>query len=338
MAFTRTIQGVQGLIDDGVVPGVSYALLNQRDVITGTIGAQQLVPSYQALKEGQLYDVASLTKVVGTVPVIMQLIAAKRVRLEDSISAYLKDWRDRRVTIRHLLTHTSGITGYIVNRDELSASQLTKALLNLHVGPTFDKQMVYSDTNFIFLGWIAEAILGAPIQTLIQQRVLAPLGMNDSTFSPENPLDCVPTEVSTKRGLIRGEVHDPKAFVLKQHCGSAGLFATRADLITFTQAMLNASDEPFTNELKEQLPLDQTPHQKAYRSFGWALVPVQFPAPHYAIWHSGFTGTFLVIDPTLQQAMIFLSNRIHPIAPNDVYLGRRNAIINTFLTEKIGEL
>lgn len=332
--YEKTVEAIKQLVNDGTVPGVSYAFIDGQQVKTGLYGAEALVPGYEPLKPNQLYDVASLTKVVGTVNVIMQLLSAGKLTLTDTVHHYLPAWQDSRVTIRHLLTHTSGITGYIPHRNKLSANELHQALLELHVGENFEQKMVYSDINFIFLGWVAETILGQPIQTLITQRVLRPLGMNDSTFQPTDPTRCVPTEVSATRGVIRGAVHDPKAFVLKARCGSAGLFSTLNDLVIFEQAMLSDSDLPMTPAQKAQLLNDQTPLHQQWRSFGWALLQAQLPTPHRCIWHSGYTGTALVLDLTTHQGMVFLSNRVHPKAPNEPFLARRNAIIDTYLGEK----
>lgn len=334
MAYEKTVNAVRRLVNDGTVPGVSYAFIDGEQVISGRYGAETLVPGYEPLKPDQLYDVASLTKVVGTVNVILQLVAEGRLAFEDRVSEYLPQWQDARVTVRHLLTHTSGITGYIPHRNKLSAAELSAALLKLHVGDQFEVKMVYSDINFIFLGWIAEKITGEPIQQLIQDKVLLPLGMVSSTFHPTDPAQVVPTEVSPTRGLIRGVVHDPKAFVLKERCGSAGLFSTLSDLVTFEQAMLGKKGRPIAPEQVDELLQDQTPRHHQWRSFGWALLPTQLPEPHRCIWHSGYTGTALVLDLKTDQGMVFLSNRVHPKAPNEVFLERRNAIINTYLAEK----
>ncbi|WP_203649725.1 serine hydrolase domain-containing protein [Secundilactobacillus yichangensis] len=332
--YEKTVEAIKQLVNDWTVPGVSYAFIDGQRVKTGLYGAEALVPGYEPLKPDQLYDVASLTKVVGTVNVIMQLLSAGKLSLTDTVHQFLPVWQDTRVTIRHLLTHTSGITGYIPHRDKLTASELHQALLGLHVGEDFEQRMVYSDVNFIFLGWIAEAILGESIQTLITQMVLRPLEMNDSTFQPADPTRCVPTEVSATRGPIRGVVHDPKAFVLRDHCGSAGLFSTLNDLVKFEQAMLFNRKLPMTQVQKADLLNDQTPLRHQWRSFGWALLQTSLPTPHRCIWHSGYTGTALVLDLTTNQGMVFLSNRVHPKAPNEPFLARRNAIINTYLGEK----
>ncbi|ANZ63303.1 serine hydrolase [Secundilactobacillus paracollinoides] len=332
--YSKTIRDMHALVEEGVVPGISYAFIDDNTVQSGIYGAEQLLPGYEPLKENQYYDLASLTKVVGTVNVILQLVDEGRLALTDKVHGYLPEWTDTTVSVRHLITHTSGIAGYIPNRNKLPASQLHDALLNLHVGPDFEQKMVYSDINFIFLGWIAEAITGTPIQQLIAQRVLEPLKMAHSTFSPTDAAMCVPTELSPTRGLIRGVVHDPKAFVLRERCGSAGLFATRDDLVTFEQAILSGHNSPLPDQFRQQIAKDQTPLGHQGRSFGWALLPVNDAHPHQCIWHSGYTGTAIVLDLVTNQGLVFLSNRVHPDAPNKPFLARRNAVIATYLEEK----
>ncbi|WP_125581372.1 serine hydrolase domain-containing protein [Levilactobacillus cerevisiae] len=336
MTYTQTKAALQRLVAEKVVPGVSFALIDGDRVETGQYGQAALIPQPEPLRPGMLYDVASLTKVVATLSVVLQLLAEGRLRLDDPLSDYLPEWSDTRVTVQHLLTHTSGITGYIPNRNQLAASELTVALSHLHVGPTFNRQMVYADVNYIFLGWIVEKVLGEPIQVVAQRRVLTPLGMVHSTFTPTNPLNCVPTAQTTERGLIRGEVHDPKGYVLQRRCGSAGLFSTVDDLARFCQAYCQPEKVPavLPPVLIEQLATDLTPTGTAGRSLGWALTTTQWPTPHRVIWHSGFTGTYLVIDQQAHQSMVFLTNRVHPVAPNEPYLDQRNAVIGTYLAEK----
>lgn len=336
MTYPQTKAALQRLLTDHVVPGVSYAFIDHDVIETGEMGQAAVIPHSEPLRAGMVFDVASLTKVVGTLTVVLQLLAQGRLQLTDRLSDWLPEWRDRRVTVRHLLTHTSGIVGYIPNRNQLGTADLTAGLLQLHVGPNFNRKMVYADVNYIFLGWIVEKILGEPIQVAAQKRVLTTLGMTHSTFTPADPLACVPTELTTDRGLVRGVVHDPKGYVLQRRCGSAGLFSTTDDLATFCHAYLNPEQvaSVLPPDWLHRLTTDWTPTGIAGRSLGWALAGTQWPQPHRIIWHSGFTGTYLVLDPQQQQAMVFLSNRIHPDAPNEFYLDQRNAVIGTYLAEK----
>lgn len=336
MAYQATKAALHRLVTEGVVPGVSYAFIDGDRVETGIDGVAAVVPERERLRPGMTYDLASLTKVVGTLSVVLQLLAQGRLSLDASITQWLPAWQDTRVTVRHLLTHTSGITGYIPNRNQLGVADLTRELLKLHVGPTFNRRMVYADVNYIFLGWIVEAILGEPIQVAVQKRVLTPLGMTHSTFTPQQPQVCVPTAVTVQRGLIRGEVHDPKGYVLQRRCGSAGLFSTVDDLALFCQAYCQpeAHAAVLPPDWVHRLVGDWTPDGRAGRSLGWALTATQWPTPHRVIWHSGFTGTYLAIDPVTRQAMVFLTNRVHPIAPNLPYLDQRNAVLGTYLAEK----
>ncbi|WP_225366015.1 serine hydrolase domain-containing protein [Levilactobacillus bambusae] len=332
MQDQQTVQKIHRLVDDGTVPGVSWAMIDHSTVTAGVYGNEQLIPTVAPLIEGETYDVASLTKVIGTLSVILQLLAGHQLELNNSVREFIPEWQHPEVTIRHLLTHTSGITGYIPNRNQLNAADLTSALLKLDVGENFGIKMVYQDVNYLLLGWVAERILGWPIQRLIQERVLTPLGMTDSTFHPVSPEHCVPTENSATRGLLRGRVHDPKAAILGEHCGSAGLFSTKRDLVTFCRAYLNPTQATgvLPVEWVTALTQDWTPNQVG-RSLGWALWESQ---PQPVLWQTGFTGTALVIDPATQRALVFLSNRIHPDAPNLPFLARRNDIIQSYIDEK----
>src|SRR3712207_7693603 len=121
------MEKIEQLYLDGVVPGVSYAIITDGKVTEKTIGYSQLYPTKEKLIPGMLYDMASLTKVVGTTTIILKLIQMKKISLDDAITKYILDFSDERVTIRHLLTHTSAISGYIENRNQLSAGELLRS-------------------------------------------------------------------------------------------------------------------------------------------------------------------------------------------------------------------
>lgn len=329
----KTAALLHQLVDQKIVPGVSYAMICQDDIQTEVFGNKQLVPTVKPLEEGALYDLASLTKVIGTTTVILQLLEAKKLRLDDRVAKYLPRFTDQRVTLRHLLTHTSALSGYIKNRDQLPPAELMAALYTLKPAAWLGKKVVYADIGLILLGQIIEAFYHRPVQAVITTEVLRPLGMKASTFTPEKK-QCVPTELTATRGLIQGEVHDPKAFILGEHCGSAGLFSNLADLIKFAKWMLAPQTIPgvLAPETVAMLYADHTPTHDLGRSLGWDLRYDRNSTP--CLYHTGFTGTFMLLDQKGKNALIVLSNRVHPSADNEAFLAWRDKIIATYLAEK----
>ncbi|KRN29299.1 beta-lactamase family protein [Lactobacillus selangorensis] len=331
--FAQTATEIEALVHQHIVPGVSYALLKNQQVHQNVLGRSALVPQPRPLKVNMLYDLASLTKVIGTTTLLLQLFEKGQLSLDTPVRKYLPEFGDDRVTIRHLMTHTSGIRGYIPNRDALPPEQLKTALLHEHVNDTFEKQVVYTDVGLLFVGWMMEKIVHEPIQQALTERVLQPLQLRHSTFQPD-PRQCVPTEVTPERGVIQGVVHDPKAYTLKEHGASAGLFAPLSDLIAFEQFMLGQADlpdAPIQQKTVAKLFQNYAPNNLG-RSIGWDL---RFDPTdgHALLYHTGFTGTFMLIDRLKQSGLIVLSNRIHPTRDNQVFLERRDQIIQTFLQE-----
>lgn len=334
MFNASTVALLHSLQEDKVVPGVSYAMLQHGKLQAESFGYKQVIPKKELLVPNMLYDIASLTKVIGTTTVIMQLIQANKLHVDDPIYLYLPEFKDKRVTIRHLLTHTSGLTGYIKNRNQLPAEELLRALHTLKVGENFEKKVVYTDVGFILLGQIIENIYHEAVQKVIFKNVLVPLGLTESTFNPDSKR-CVPTEMNLKRGLICGKVHDPKAYILGEHCGSAGLFMSLHDLVKFTQWFMSNEENKhiLNNKTIDDFFKDQTPTRKLGRSYGWDLRYMPDKTP--CLYHTGYTGTFILINKIKQSALIVLTNRIHPNVDNEIFLQRRDALIENYLKEEM---
>lgn len=316
------------MVDEQIVPGVSCAHLHDGQVETMVYGNAALIPKVQPLRWGMLYDMASLTKVVGTTTVILKMIEQGKIDLNDQVANYIPLFKDRRVTVRHLLTHTSAISGYIPNRNQLPPDQLLTALDSLAVGDWFDQRVVYTDVGLIMLGQIIEKFYQAPVQKVIHDEVLIPLGLTESTFIPVKE-NCVPTEVTSDRGVIQGEVHDPKAFILKEHCGSAGLFMTLNDVIKFAQWILGiTSNNLLQRSTINSLFKDWTTYHLG-RSLGWDLrfSPDNIPW----IYHTGYTGTYIILSEQRQEGLIVLTNRVHPQADNQAFLAIRDQMISDFI-------
>lgn len=333
--YQKTITGLNAMVDQGIVPGISYVLFDHEREYRDTRGLAEIEPDKEPLRAGMQYDLASLTKVIGTVPVIMMAIQSGRLKLTDPVQKFLPEFGDPRPTIQNLLTHTSGIYGYIPHRNELSAKELKRAYLTQqHVDESLNRQIRYADVNFLYLGWIAERLYGQPIQQLIQERVLVPLGMKRTTFHPI-AANSVPTERQEQRGLIRGLAHDPKAYILGTECGCAGMFSTLDDLLSYCRSLIETNlNGLLDGKMVNQLFLDQTPIPGEHsRSWGWKLLHATSDR-HLIVSHTGFTGTWLILDREEDQGMIVLTNRVHPSAKNNAYLRTRDRLFATYLREK----
>ncbi|AVK60825.1 serine hydrolase [Lactobacillus sp. CBA3605] len=336
MMFTQTKLEIDRLVNQHLVPGVSYALLQGSQVDTGQVGVAQIQPAVKPLWSDALYDLASLTKVIGTTTLALQLRAQDALDFNRPIHDYLPAFKNQQVTIRHLMTHTSGISGYIPQRNTLSATELLAAIQQLPISQAnLNHRVVYTDLVPLLTGLIIEKILGQAIQPAIMTHVIQPLGLPHATFTPQ-PANCIPTVYSAKTGLLQGVAHDPKARILGAHCGSAGLFASVTDLVRFARFMLGQWQLPavLTPAVITSLYQDWTPNQRLRRSFGWNLWQA---GPHRApiIFHTGYTGTLLMLDQTTQSALIFLANRVHPTAPNNAFLPARRRLIGTWVAETL---
>lgn len=211
--YQKTQASLKAMVDQGIVPALEMAIIDprgDRQVFFGTTDGQANHP----VNANHIFDLASLTKVLGTLPVILNLLGQHALSLDDPVNKYLPIVQESRLTIRHLLTHTSVMDGYIAHRDQLRAPELKTALLSTQMsGDNLDRLIRYSDTNFLYLGWIVENILGQPIQTVIEQRLLQPLEITGLTFHPDPQLAVPTADPSGNR--FQGIVHDPKARILK---------------------------------------------------------------------------------------------------------------------------
>jgi len=317
------IKKINSIVTDKLAPGVSYAYLNGGEVTRHLVGDRQWLPQREPLTPGLLYDVASLTKVMGTLTVFLQAMAAGQVQLEERIQEFVPEFTQP-TTFRQALTHTSALEGYITNRDQLPAPALKHALLTqLQTTAEVDRQVVYRDVNLLLVGWALENIYHQAIQPLITEKVLRPLALPNATFAPDSKL-AVPTTFD-QNGLRQGVVHDPKSAILGEHSGAAGLFASLDDFIVFTQYLFGQRQNASFPRWYQQAPRDYT--AGLGRSLGWDLRTY-----HNTPWfyHTGFTGTFWLVQPQAQQALIVLSNRVHPQV-NREFLARRNEIVQMTL-------
>ncbi|HEX3579790.1 MAG TPA: exo-beta-N-acetylmuramidase NamZ domain-containing protein [Thermoanaerobaculia bacterium] len=333
------------------LPGGVFHLERGNSVYEKTYGNRALVPIVEPMTDDTIFDAASLTKIVATTPSIWLLIERGKIELDAPVSRYIAEfrggWRDE-ITIRHLLTHTSGLrpdldlstpwSGYDTAIRMAIAEKPTQ-----RPGYTFR----YSDINFELLGEIVKRVSGDSLDVFAAREIFGPMGMRDTGFrvlgvgsgeseqkqpvSSPTPHSLHPTPIAriapteqTADGMLRGVVHDPTARRMGGVAGHAGLFTTVHDLTLYCRMLLRGGDPIFRPETVNMLTSVQTPPNVAVRRTGGFDIDSSFSRPRGEIFplgsygHTGFTGGMMWIDPFSKTFYLFLSNRVHPNGTGDV--------------------
>ncbi len=273
------------------------------------------------------FDLASLSKVVGTLPAVLALVQAGEVSLEDPVKRFFSNagWFQTLslgdVTVRHLLTHTSGLPAWRPLYAEAGTrlSALGNLLQSSLVQPA--GRVVYSDLGFMLLGAITERVSKLRLDTFTRTYIFEPLELSTLGYGVPAGTSVAATEDCGWRGrLLQGEVHDENAFAFDGVAGHAGLFGTAFDLARYAQAWLRLTAPFAAPELLREATREHTfdPNNTASgrRGWGWQLVGEGSSAGHYAspsaYGHTGFTGTSLWVDPQENRFAVLLTNRVHP--------------------------
>ena len=286
----------------------------------GHLGWTSDASSVQA--EETMYDLASLTMVVGTTTAVMILFDEGKIKLDDYVVKYLPEFTGggrEKVTIRLLLEHRSGLpAGRDLWRLAHTAEEARAAVLETPLIAAPGQYYEYSDLGADVLGFMVESITGQRLDQFLDARVFAPLGMKDTHFRPDASLRgrIAPTELTPPRGYpLRGEVHDENAYALGGVAGHAGLFSTASDLSIFAQMLLNGGTFNGTRILADSTVTLFTKRAAGTRALGWDTCAGEFGCGKYmsanAYGHTGFTGTSLWIDPDRDMFVVLLTNRVH---------------------------
>jgi serine-type D-Ala-D-Ala carboxypeptidase len=276
--------------------------------------------------DATIYDLASLTKVVGTTTAIMVLYDQGRIGLDVPVTAYLPafsgGYKDS-VTVRQLLTHHSGLpAGRDLWRLAITPDEARRYVLDTPLECRPGDCYIYSDLGADVLGMIVESVSGERLDVFLDEHVFQPLGMNDTFFRPADSLKTrvAPTELTPPRGYpLQGEVHDENAYTLGGVAGHAGLFSTASDLAVFAQMMLNGGEYGGKRVVSDSTVALFTKRVAGTRALGWDTCAdggaEDRSCGRYlserAFGHTGFTGTSLWIDPDRQMFVILLTNRVH---------------------------
>ena len=289
-----------------------------------------------------IFDLASLTKVIATATLAMRAVDAGRITLDDPLTHWLRHWRglDREeVTLRHLLTHSSGLSAYLpFYRDYTGRDEFETAICQLPLEYAPDTASIYSDLGFMLLGFALEDAAGTgradarvmfdPAASLAQQfhRLASFVSVEPLTFNPPRtcrPL-CAPTEIDPWRGrLLTGEVHDENCWALGGAAGHAGLFGTVTAVGAFARAVMRslAGEEILAQPSTMRTFARRFDVPGSSRALGWdTMLPTSSCGTRMArtaIGHTGFTGTSLWIDWENDLYVVLLTNRVHPTRENN---------------------
>jgi uncharacterized protein YbbC (DUF1343 family)/CubicO group peptidase (beta-lactamase class C family) len=272
-----------------------------------------------------IFDIASLTKPLGTTLAVMSLVERGAVKLDAPLGRYVREFRSATfdgATIRRILTHSAGLAA--VPSDATvrpgfpeAARALARMPLDYPPGSSFQ----YSDAGFILLGELVRRVSGVPLDRYLEQRIFRPLNLRDTSFRPPDARRprIAPTEFHNGR-LLHGEVHDPRARILHGVAGHAGMFSTAADLARICRMLVNQGTLEGRRIFRPaivQAMWTRSPEGLGTRALGWDVSspfarPMSPFFPIESVGHTGFTGTSVWIDPPSRVYLILLTNRVHP--------------------------
>lgn len=376
---------VDRVVNDAItakeIPGAVLSVVRGNDIVyLKAYGNKSVVPTVEPMTTETLFDLASVSKCVGTTLAFMQLIENGYVRLTDNVDRYIPDfkpWKNPEsgetvdITIRDLLSHSSGLTPYINadtfvkeyggnNPEKMEWYIATQVKRNFRPGTDF----MYSCLNFVTLQRILERVTGEKLYEYTQRNVFDVLGLTHTCYFPliytpavSNSAElaglCAPTEVQADGKPLVAQVHDPMArMIMGGNSGNAGVFSNAEDLSVICAAIMNGGClvdkkgnslestrilSPATVRLMTTIPSQNDP--SVGRALGWdkksshSGLRGDLFNPETTIMHTGYTGTSIVIDMESKTAVILLTHRVHPQDKGGV--GRLRALVANIVAGSI---
>lgn len=338
-----TIKKIDSLAQKGITekayPGCQVLIAKEGKIIYDKNFGYHTYDKQREVTSNTMYDIASLTKIVTTTIAIMRLYEEGKIKLDAQISNYIPELKKSEVgklTIKELLSHYTTLPAvYPFAQKKLKGKNIHQAILKemKHV-PLKQKKYTYSDLNFLLLQYAIENITNEGLDEYVQREFYSKMNLQNTTFNPllngVNQENIAPTEndTTTRKELIWGQVHDPLAYLNNGVCGNAGLFSTAEDLFKICQMLLNKGEFEGIRYLNSAT-MDIFNHRYfadvgIRRALGFDKPLIKGKSSHCSQYasqssfgHSGFTGTYIWIEPENNTIIIFLSNRVYPYSsPN----------------------
>ncbi len=373
--FENVRRHLQSEIDRGTFPGAQFVIGEGGKMLTQeALGFAVITPEEIAATTETIYDLASLTKPLVTT--LLAVIFAERgaLDLQAPASLYLEELRDtdkQSITLKALLTHTSGLAPWRpLYLEAQTRADVVAAIAHSNRSATLPAPVIYSDLNFILLGFILERLLDSRLDEIARKEIFAPLGLIRTRFNPSAKCKDViaATELGQtheratvvrlkfvcprrdksggqqapqplrRKALIWGEVHDGNAYFMEGVSGHAGLFSTAGEVFSLAHQFL-----PGSQLLKPQslsyFTTNYTAGRGDDRSLGWMLASTKdcsagSELPPQAFGHNGFTGTSVWLDPKRARVLVLLANRVHPEA-RDLGMKRARQKFNSLAAQAL---
>ncbi len=337
--FASAYSVLERAIADHAFPGAAFGVLLDGEILAlDAVGHFTYDPASPAITPMTVYDLASVTKVMATTAAAMLLYDRRRLDLDLLVGDLLPGFaigalsrsiwhRERcRITLRHLLAHSSGLPAYATlfetNRTPYA---LLEACMQTPLEAPPGARAEYSDIGFILLGKALEVLAGEPLDAFCSREIFSPLALKATRYQPPpSSRSLIPPTVDDtafRHRVIQGEVHDENCFVLGGVSGHAGLFSNTLDVLLYASCLLSAGKTPEGRQIFHPSTIElfasrQTPPAESSRALGWDTPSGESTSGHHfsqhSIGHLGYTGTSLWIDLEQKLAIVLLTNRTWP--------------------------
>ncbi len=331
----KSRQDLQDLVQDAlrrkVFPGIEVLVARGDELLLHEAWGQlEVGPEDRPLDTGTLFDIASITKPVATATCVLVLLEQGALGMEEKAAQYFPEFDTPEkggITVRHLLTHTSGLPDWVdLYSDTKSPAEALQRLLNTPLQVPTGSAMIYSDAGFLILGELVRRLAGTTLAEFFHRHIGHPLGLQDTLFNPlveGTRLPIAPTQYCPFREqLLRGVVHDENAYVFGGEGGNAGLFSTARDLWRFARMILAGGEldgvRILSSRTVQRMVANHNPSRLPPRGLGWDMKGEGFGYMSCgelmqagAIGHTGFTGTSLWMDPQDGLIVVALTNRVN---------------------------
>ena len=346
---------MQQSVWDSLFPGGTVTIVKDGVIAYNKGFGYHTYKKLQEVKSSDIYDLSSLTKIVGTTTAVMELIDEKKIKLNDKLDSFLPGFSQgnkKEIDIEHLLTHTSGLPSFREYVDSLRNKQsiLNAVSKESLIYPPGEKY-VYSDLGFILLAQVVEKITKKSIDTYLREKFFYPLGMISTHYNPHTKGRWItqripPTEIDHRydRGEIQTYVHDERAYFMDGVAGHAGLFSSGRDLAVYATMLLQKGTYAGQRYISSKtIGMFSKPRwKKSIRGLGFDRKSPNFSSAgkltsEYTYGHLGFTGTSIWIDPKTNIAIIILTNRTYPSRDNRKSLQKLRASVADIAIKSIFE-